>query len=34
MDGPKSRILLHASIIYFECYLSLNVEYLQVFELE
>lgn len=33
MDGPKIRITLHASIIYFQCYLSLKVEYLQVFEL-
>lgn len=33
MVAPKNRIILYASMIYFEWYLSLKVEYLQVFEL-
>lgn len=33
MDVPKIRIILHASLIYFECYLCLKEDYLQVFEL-
>lgn len=33
MDDPKIRVILHAAVIYLECYFSLKVEYLQVFEL-